>query len=100
MNNTVRHTIAGSIKVNGCKITRGRDDWVISCAGTHIGNKDSYIEAESFASQHLTGVRARVEQLQADLNERQAEKQEEVHEAQHLGIRCTGFDEQGDAIYD
>ena len=96
----VRHTIAGTIKVDGCKITRGMDSWIVSCGGKFVDETDTYIEAESLASRHFASVRDRVEELQHDLNVRQAENQaQEASEARTLGISVTGYDEHGEPTY-
>ena len=76
------------------------DKWIVSCGGKFVAETDTYVEAEALASSHLAKLETRVEEMQADLNMRQAEQQaQDASEARALGISVTGFDEDGEPTY-
>jgi len=111
---SINYTQAGSFKVSGCRITWGSVSWIITSGGTFLTEKHTYAEAEAFAATYYTTIRARVNQLQEERAMTRAEHQlraagivdpwdhlsTDADEAQRLGIRCTGEDEDGEATYD
>lgn len=89
----VRSTNTGAYKVAGCTVRRGLSTWVVTCGATFVGERDTFIEAETLAQGEGARVRERVAKYEAQAAERQAERQaEEASEARRVGGSVQGFD--------
>jgi hypothetical protein len=70
---------AGTYTVEGCKITRGNDSWIVTSKGgedgipVFVGEVDTYGEAEVIAKRHRTAQEARVQAARDSLAQIEAD---------------------------
>ena len=92
----VKHR-TNTIRAGRCSIIRGDTKWVVRHCGRHVGETDTFNEAETMAHQE-TGRLDTAEDDEAA--ERQYERQaEQAAEALHSGDRVVGFDADGSPSY-